>query len=294
MSADYLASRFIEFLNLLKAPEAFLSIIGFYEPHRPYIASPQHRNDCFEGRSCQPNAAQNRNGKATNYLGSVNAMDEAIGRIYQALQEHPNKRYLDTIILFCSDNGPETINHGGAGNPGILRGWKRSLFEGGHRVPGFIHWPERIYRNERIQELASTLDIYATVHDVLRRHNPDLTFANADRTDGESLLPMIEQTVDWRRQKGFGVCYAMDFETQRPCQSFAYIKNNYKMIANRFPRGSGLRLVNLNEDRMERRMARSAQSDPDLWNPLIKEGYNWMLSVTSENQANCKGSVVES
>ena len=47
----------------------------------------------------------------------------------------------NTLILVCSDNGPEL----GAGSAGALRGFKTHLFEGGIRSPlvvwgpGFIH-----------------------------------------------------------------------------------------------------------------------------------------------------------
>ena len=56
----------------------------------------------------------------------------------------------DTMLWFCSDNGPE----GDASAPGRtkgLRGRKRSLYEGGIRVPAIVRYPAMI-------EAASTSD----------------------------------------------------------------------------------------------------------------------------------------
>ena len=53
------------------------------------------------------------------------------------------------MILFSSDNGPEDIHvanagHSGVGSAGPFRGRKRSLYEGGIRVPGIFRWPGKI------------------------------------------------------------------------------------------------------------------------------------------------------
>ena len=52
----------------------------------------------------------------------------------------------DTLVIFTSDNGPEGDGTKGPGRglTGGLRGRKRSMYEGGHRVPGLIRWPAEI------------------------------------------------------------------------------------------------------------------------------------------------------
>lgn len=81
------------------------------------------------------------------YYGTLLEMDKQIGRIVNALKE---AGLLDnTILIFSSDNGPEDINvinssHSGVGSAGPFRGRKRSLYEGGTRLPFIVAWPGHI------------------------------------------------------------------------------------------------------------------------------------------------------
>ena len=81
------------------------------------------------------------------YYGSVTEMDKQIGRLLKSLDELGLAE--NTVILFSSDNGPEDIHvsnagHSGVGSAGPFRGRKRSLYEGGIRVPGIIRWPGKV------------------------------------------------------------------------------------------------------------------------------------------------------
>ena len=79
-----------------------------------------------------------------HYYGCVSAMDDQIGVLLDYLD---NKNLSDdTVIMFCSDNGPEgrvdlTQNRRNRGSTGGLRGRKRSLYNGGILVPALIRWP---------------------------------------------------------------------------------------------------------------------------------------------------------
>jgi arylsulfatase A-like enzyme len=81
------------------------------------------------------------------YYASVTDLDTQVGRLLATLEE---LRVADnTLILFSSDNGPEDIHirnagHSGVGSAGPFRGRKRSLYEGGVRVPGIIRWPGKV------------------------------------------------------------------------------------------------------------------------------------------------------
>lgn len=81
------------------------------------------------------------------FSASITDLDTQVGRLLDALKELE----LDekTLFIYSSDNGPEDYNIGnasnaGVGNPGPFRARKRSIYEGGVRVPFVARWPGKI------------------------------------------------------------------------------------------------------------------------------------------------------
>jgi len=80
-----------------------------------------------------------KNGKRGLYLAVLEEMDRQFGKLFDYVRKDEKLRD-NTLILICSDNGPEL----GAGRAGNLKGYKTHLFEGGTRsslvawAPGFI------------------------------------------------------------------------------------------------------------------------------------------------------------
>ena len=95
------------------------------------------------------------------------------------------------MLWYCSDNGPEgkTARSGrNCGSTGGLRGRKRSLFEGGIRVPGILEWPSRIKPGRSTSIPCSTSDYVPTVAEAAGLE----IWADSRPMDGLSLIPLIE------------------------------------------------------------------------------------------------------
>jgi arylsulfatase A-like enzyme len=125
----------------------------------------------------------------------VAAMDDAIGRILDTLDEHGLRE--DTFVFFSSDNGPsaesrnwldgEEVSYDG-GSAGGLRGTKGSVFEGGIRVPSIVSWPRRLPAGVDHPGVGVMMDLLPTILDAVDGEPPHL----AD-VDGRSLLAGLQQ-----------------------------------------------------------------------------------------------------
>lgn len=78
------------------------------------------------------------------YYAAATDADKQLGRLFAKLDELGLAN--NTIVIFSSDNGPEEILIGnasehGVGSPGPFRGRKRSLYDGGIRMPFILRWP---------------------------------------------------------------------------------------------------------------------------------------------------------
>jgi len=100
-----------------------------------------------------------------NYAAMISLLDSDVGRIVALTRELDIRD--NTLIIFTSDNGP----WGGASlerfhSSGTLRGSKRSLYEGGIRVPFIASWPGMIPPNRVSQEVISFWDMLPTLAEV--------------------------------------------------------------------------------------------------------------------------------
>jgi N-acetylgalactosamine-6-sulfatase len=135
------------------------------------------------------------------YAAVITDGDNAVGRVLAALETAGVAQ--NTIVIFSSDNGPETTapaaqresrdndakatGYGGyysVGSSGGLRGEKRSLFEGGVRVPFLVRWPGRTPAGAINNTTAFTaVDLLPTLCAAA-----GITLPSAYRSDGENLL----------------------------------------------------------------------------------------------------------
>ena len=87
-------------------------------------------------------------------------MDNNIGRVVAELKKDINV-FNNTVIIFLSDNGGYRWSKGAVNYP--LQQQKGSVLEGGHKVPMFVSWPNKITSASTYDYQVSSLDIYPTL-----------------------------------------------------------------------------------------------------------------------------------
>ena len=145
------ALPFIE--NAVTEKTPFLAVIWFHTPHKPVIGGPEYLARYAEVPK-----------DARHYYACITALDEQVGRLRGRLRELGVEK--NTMLWFCSDNGPEG-NPGPSrrsqGSAGPFRGRKRSLYEGGIRVPGLLVWPAQIEESRVSDVPCATSDYFPTI-----------------------------------------------------------------------------------------------------------------------------------
>ncbi|MEM9260665.1 MAG: sulfatase-like hydrolase/transferase, partial [Bacteroidota bacterium] len=128
-----------------------------------------------------------------NFYGMIANFDDNLGRLRKMLQAEGLEE--DTIIIFLTDNGSSAgAKLDGQGNVtkgynAGMRGMKVSQYEGGHRVPLFIKFPERTGIVPSVHhELTAYTDILPTLVELVGGE------VNVDYPlDGISLLPLLQE-----------------------------------------------------------------------------------------------------
>jgi arylsulfatase A-like enzyme len=133
------------------------------------------------------------------YAAVVDAMDQAIGRILETLDEEGLAD--DTIVLFFSDNGATRVYGRGGGDNSPLRGGKAETYEGGIRVVSLIRWPGRIEAGSTLQQIMTVMDVFPTLAAAT-----GVTPRNEREFDGINMLPALTEgkTVEHEETIFFG------------------------------------------------------------------------------------------
>ena len=168
-AVDYIARHADE----AKAGQPFFIYLALNSPHLPHCAAPE-----FAGKS-----------QVDAYGDFMLETDHRVGQVLAALDAHGLTR--DTLVFQTSDNGPETgyaerLKEYGHASNGELKGGKRDIYEGGHRVPFVMRWPAIIQAGRVCSEPVGQVDLLATCADIVGVKLP----ATAGE-DSYSLLPAM-------------------------------------------------------------------------------------------------------
>ncbi len=125
-------------------------------------------------------------------LAMCENIDWNVGRVLQSIESAGLAK--DTIVLYFSDNGPNSWRWNGG-----MRGRKGSLDEGGLRAPCLMRWPGKIPAGKRIPQIAAAIDLLPTFAEL----------AGINRTaskplDGKSLAPLLlSDNAEWAERTIF-------------------------------------------------------------------------------------------
>jgi arylsulfatase A len=134
--------------------QPFFLYFALSSPHSPIVPAKD-----WQGRS-----------GLNAYADFTMQTDHAVGEILAAIEQAGIAR--NTLVIFASDNGcspvaeTPTLEARGHFASAQFRGYKADIWEGGHRVPLIVRWPEHVRAGARCDTTVCLTDFMATVADL--------------------------------------------------------------------------------------------------------------------------------
>ncbi|MEP2774646.1 MAG: arylsulfatase [Luteolibacter sp.] len=202
---DKLTDETVDFISKSDADKPFFIYMPLPSPHTPIVPSNEWQGKSGLGK----------------YGDFVMQTDAVVGRVVKALEDKGISG--NTILIVTSDNGcskaadiPDLEKQGHYPSA-QYRGSKADIWEGGHRVPFLVKWPDVIPAGSLSAETTCQTDMLATCAELLGKELP----ANAGE-DSESILPLFKGgKTDFSRK---GIIH------HSVSGHFAYREGNYKLI----------------------------------------------------------------
>jgi arylsulfatase A-like enzyme len=167
---DVLADAAMSFIEQNKA-RTFFCYVPFNACHSP-MQAPQDLFEKYRTLGFEP--------KDAAVYAMIENLDRNVGRLLKKLDQL--SLAANTIVLFTTDNGPNTARYNGG-----MRGGKGSVFEGGLRVPCFIRWPDKLRAGSRVTEITQHVDVLPTLLELAAVPLP-----KRQPLDGVSLVPLLQ------------------------------------------------------------------------------------------------------
>jgi arylsulfatase A-like enzyme/N-acetylneuraminic acid mutarotase len=257
--------RALDFMERqVAAEQPFLALVWFHTPHTPLVASDEDR----QLYSDQPMQAQ-------HWFGAITAMDRQVGRLRFWLRE--KQIHEDTIVWFCSDNGPSYIHDFNSAGP--FRGKKATLWEGGVRVPAIVEWPSGIKGGRVIKAPMSTNDFYPTLLAAAGVEVPK----GQPLLDGIDVLPLL---TGQRERRNAPIAFQApvksteDVLAEPGTKQVSVVDDRYKLIS--VNGGKDWMLFDLDKDPGE--STDIAKDHPDLVTAMKVELETWVKSCGASSR----------
>ena len=150
----------------------FFAYISTNAPHGPYYCPDEYTNP-YVG---DPGVS------IAEMYGMVTNIDDNMAKLMKMLDDEGLAD--NTILVFMTDNGTAGGLEGGRGYDGGMRGKKNSEYEGGHRVPCIIRWPNgKIEAGKSVERLTAHIDLLPTFIELCELKAPKIEFDGSDIRD---------------------------------------------------------------------------------------------------------------
>ena len=168
----------------------FFCYIPTNAPHSPFLVDPIYSD---------PYVPLTPHQQRANFYGMLANIDENVGGLRRRLAEMGLAE--NTIFIFMTDNGSGgglDVNDNQFVTSGFnagMRGQKGSEYDGGHRVPFFLNWPEGgISEGRDVEQVTANVDILPTLIELC-----GLESSEGNSFDGRSLAPLLQPEEEARR-----------------------------------------------------------------------------------------------
>ena len=185
---DRFAERSVDFIKRRKAAPFFL-YLAFTDPHFDVEAPPEEFRK-YEKAFARPVDA--------HYAAMVSRLDRNVGVVLKALDDLALSE--NTLVVFVSDHGA-TFEAGNKGSSVFhdsnrpFRGQKRTLWEGGIRVPAVVRWPGRVPSGVVSNSNMHNIDVFPTLLAAASPAGPKAPAplgSTAPKVDGRDMLGVWE------------------------------------------------------------------------------------------------------
>ena len=207
---DLFTDRAVDYLKRHRDSPFFL-YLPYIATHF-YIEAPADEIELHKGKFAEADPSKPLN---ATYAAMVTRLDRNVGRVLAALDDL--KLADNTIVIFTSDHGA-TFESGNQGTSNALdsnrpfRGQKRTLWEGGVRVPGIVRWPGHVPSGVVSNDVIQMTDLFPTLL-AAAGSKPDPSW----KVDGMNVLPALlgpghvpDRTLFWEwRSEGSNQLAAM-------------------------------------------------------------------------------------
>jgi len=234
----------------------FFAYISLNAPHKP-LYCPQQYVKPYEN---DPRVS------SPEFYGMITNIDDNLARLMNMLDDEGLAD--NTILVFMTDNGTASGILGGRGYDGGMRGMKNSEYDGGHRVPFILRWPDgKIKAGKSIQRLTAHIDILPTFIELCGLNAPDINY------DGASIRELLySENPNWPER-------TLVVESQRVVDPIKWRKS--AVMTDRWRLVNGKELFHLDND--PKQATDISKQHPEVYESLVGQYNKFWNDVSREH-----------